>query len=106
NSNRRWITAVQQSTGGDGDPGCATTKSFTFPRFSANATEDIALPFGTWKIYAGNSSGSTTQQLTGSAVTVRAAVIEIGSGGALAHDVIGNSGVSGSGTVTLDPRRP
>ncbi|MEZ5189583.1 MAG: hypothetical protein R2717_00960 [Schumannella sp.] len=106
-SSRRYITAVQQSTSGTGNPGCATTKSYTFPRFTANSTQYIALPYGTWKIYAGNSSGSTSQLLTSSSLVVQASAVQLDGSGGLAQDVLGNSGVNSStSVVTLDPRQP
>jgi hypothetical protein len=105
-NSRRYITAVQQSAGGSGNPGCATTTTLTFPRFNRGATEELALPYGAWKIYAGNTAGSLTQQLTGGGeLKVLAAVIEVGPSGVVASDAIGKSALSG-GIVTLDPRQP
>lgn len=106
-SSRRYITAVQQSASGSGNPGCASTKSYTFSRFTANSTQYLALPYGTWKIYAGNSSGSTTQLLTSSSLVVKAAVVQPDGSGGLVPDVPGKSGVNSStSVVTLDPRQP
>jgi type II secretory pathway pseudopilin PulG len=106
-SSRRYITAVQQGSSGSGNPGCATTKNYTFPRFSANSTQNLALPFGTWKIYAGKDPGSTTQLLTSTSVKVLGSVVSLDSGGSLRTDQLGNSGVNAStSVVTLDPREP
>jgi hypothetical protein len=105
-NSRRYITAVQQGSGATGNPGCATTKSYTFPRFSQNSTQYLGLPFGTWKIYAGNSSGATTQQLTSSSVKVLASAVVIDTDGSLLLDEVGNGTVNTSSVVTLDPRAP
>lgn len=102
---KRYVTAVQQTTSGNGNPGCATTKSYTFPRFSKNSTATIALPYGTWVLYYGNTSGATTTAVTGAGVvTVIGSVIQDDGSGTLLTDIVGNSTVSGS-TVTLDPRQ-
>ncbi|MBX3195630.1 MAG: hypothetical protein KF727_11115 [Microbacteriaceae bacterium] len=106
-NSRRYITAVQQGTSGSGNPGCADTTSYTFPRFTRDSTQYIALPYGTWKIYAGNSSGSTSELLTDSRLEVEAAVIQPDGSGGLVQDALGNSGVNSStSVVTLDPRQP
>ncbi len=65
---------------------------------------DLALPYGTWKIYTGNTPGSTTQHLT-SGIEVHDGVITFDSSGNLVRGVLGNGGFSG-GIVRLDPRPP
>ena len=65
-----FVTAV--STGpvaGTGDPGCATTNTYTFPKLTATS-QTIALPFGAWKIYTGTTSGSTTTQILTTKMTI------------------------------------
>jgi len=111
NDSRRYITAVQQSTSGSGNPGCASITSYTFARFTKNTTQYLALPYGTWKIYAGNAagviSGPNSQLLTSSSLSVTSAVIQPDGAGGLVTDVLGNSGVdAGTSVVTLDPRQP
>jgi type II secretory pathway pseudopilin PulG len=103
--NKRWITAVQQTTSGAGDPGCATTKVYTFPQFAKNTTQTIALPFGSWKLYTGKTSGAQTNQIVGATnIVVTGSVVKQTSTGLLT-DVIGKSALNASTNVlTLDPR--
>lgn len=103
---KRYVTAVQQTTAGGGNPGCVTTKKYTFPRFSKNSTQNIALPYGTWILYYGNSSGATTTAITSSSdIAVLASVIQADGAGVLLKDILGASAFAG-GVVTLDPRQP
>lgn len=89
----KFLTAVYEG-GGAGDPGCGfTTKpKYTFDDSTISSnTAIIALPYGTWKIYRGSTSGSvsTSGQITGGMTP-----LTIGA-------------VTGTGTatiVTLDPR--
>jgi hypothetical protein len=105
NDNRRYLTAVRDGAASGGDPGCATAKTYTFStRFAKKAKVDLALPYGTWKIYAGNTPGSTTQHLT-SGIVVHDGAITFDSSGNLIEGVLGNGGFSG-GIVRLDPRPP
>ncbi len=102
---KRYVTAAQLTTSGSGNPGCASTKNYTFARFPRNSTQYIALPYGTWNLYYGNSSGAKTELITsGGALTVLGSVIQVDGSGTLVTDIIGGSAVAGSGTVTLDPR--
>jgi type II secretory pathway pseudopilin PulG len=104
---KRYVTAVQVGTAGNGNPGCSSIKNYTFPQFAKNSTQNIALPYGTWNLYYGNTSGATTTQITsGGAITVLGSVIQSDGLGGLLTNVIGGSAVAGSGTVTLDPRVP
>ncbi len=75
------ITATSVNSSASGDPGCLTGVSYTFS--TAAGTPTIALPFGTYKIYAGT---------TLSPVTVTASGIKTG------------GTVNSDGSVTLDPR--
>lgn len=89
----KFLTAVYVG-GGDGDPGCgsAATPTYTFGNTTivSNAAT-LALPYGTWKIYRGATSGAATTQIT-TGMTVKT-----------------TGTVSGTGPttiVTLDPRVP
>ncbi|MFT3798736.1 carboxypeptidase regulatory-like domain-containing protein [Microbacterium sp.] len=90
-SAKKYVTAVYVG-GGAGDPGCTLTTApkYTFGELAKTTTSTtIALPYGTYKLYYGTSSGATTTQLT-SGITAAASAI-----------------VSGTGTntvVVLDPR--
>ena len=59
-----WLTAVSQKkvSSGPDDPGCETVTTLTFPKTTASSTI-IALPYGSWIIYKGNSSGNLGSQL-------------------------------------------
>lgn len=106
------ITAVQQSTGLGGDPGCATPTTYTFGTYDSGESESIALPYGSWLIY---TIGKTKWGSPTSPVLVPAANLAItdtsigfvnGGTGELLTGVIGESAVTGAGAVTLDPRQP
>ena len=91
----KYITAVIQTAGANGDPGCATPKdsasaaltAYKFGTASTNSTV-IALPFGTYKLYYGNSAGLLTNALAGSPYNADGTP----------------SGATATTTVTLDPR--
>lgn len=84
-----WVTAATSSSPGDGDPGCTAAQTLTFPQ-ATGASQVIALPYGTWNLYAGNSRGSlTTNLLTISGVSVLGGLLNGG----------------GPKSVTVDPRR-
>lgn len=101
---KRYVTAVQVGTASNGNPGCATVKTHTFPQFAKNTTQYIALPYGVWNLYYGNTSGATTYAITsGGALTVLASTVQLDGSGALVTNVPGASTISGN-TVTLDPR--
>ncbi|WP_431804008.1 carboxypeptidase regulatory-like domain-containing protein [Microbacterium sp. bgisy203] len=90
----KYLTAVYVG-GGPGDPGCAAvttsgTKTpdlltYTFADIVVSNGATIALPYGTWNIYRGASSGAKSTLLT-SGVTVL------------------NGGEVSGARVTLDPR--
>jgi hypothetical protein len=102
---KRYVTARQVTTAGGGNPGCASVKDYIFARFPKNSTQYVALPYGTWNLYYGNTSGAKTTQISsGGALTVLGSVIQVDGSGALLTNVVGGSVVGGSGTVTLDPR--
>lgn len=72
---------------GSGDPGCALGMTLTFPKLTGTTTT-LALPWGTWKLYSGASSGLMTTVVNGSASNVT---------------FVTNGSVV-SGAVMLDPR--
>ena len=101
---KRYVTAVQQVTAGGGNPGCVTTKTYTFPRFPKNSSQYIALPYGTWRLYYGNTSAATTTAITTAGdIVVLASVVQPDGAGVLLKDIPGASTFTG-GIVTLDPR--
>jgi hypothetical protein len=101
---KRYITAVQQSTSSGGNPGCVTTKTYSYStRYAKNATVNLALPYGTWKIYTGNTAGAATNLMTSGVTAIDGVVIPVGIGG-VQTGVLGESKVSGN-VLTLDPRQ-
>jgi prepilin-type N-terminal cleavage/methylation domain-containing protein len=85
----RFVTAVSQAAvPGTGDPGCGITSTYTFPKLTATTTT-IALPFGAWKLYTGNSSGSLSTQIATSSMSI------------LTRGTLTPT----SGIATLDPRQ-
>ena len=71
-ANGKFITAVLQTTGANGDPGCVSPTGandlpftkYTFAKTTAAAFK-IALPYGTYKLYYGSNAGETTSNLVG-----------------------------------------
>lgn len=84
-----YLKAVSAGATGPGNPGCKTGMTFTFGPVLKNGTITIALPYGSWNLYSGSSSAQTTQ-------------IPAASLAAVSNTAPG--GVTGPGTVTLDPR--
>jgi hypothetical protein len=104
-NSKRYVTATQVTTAGGGNPGCASVKNYTFPQFPRNSTQIIALPYGTWNLWYGNTSGAKTTAInTAAPLTVLASVVKTDAGGNLVTNDIGASAVAANGTVTLDPR--
>lgn len=86
-----YLTAVYAG-GGAGDPGCGYSPkpTYTFANGTiSSGTATIALPYGTWKLYRGSSSGSLGTQLK-SGITPATTGAVTGTGAAT--------------VVTLDPR--
>ncbi len=103
-NSKRYVTATQVTTAGNGNPGCAIVRDYTFARFARDSTQYLALPYGTWNLYYGNTSGAKTTPITGGgALTVLDSVIQVDGSGGLLTSILGGSAVT-SGTVTLDPR--
>lgn len=91
----QYITAVTATApSGSGDPGCALAQKLTFPAVGTGVSSlTLALPYGTWQLYAGSTSGSTTTPLpTGSSGVL----------GLLTGGLLNSSG--GVKSITLDPR--
>jgi Tfp pilus assembly protein PilV len=87
----RYLTAVNVDPAAtDSAPGCALTQTIVYGGFARNSTQRIALPYGTWAIYASNTSGSTS---SGNAVRLSGKPISNASVPLLA-----------SQTITIDPR--
>ena len=95
----KYITAVLQPDVSNGNPGCtsavdandAPLTKYTFrqtPDSTPSNTAYIALPYGTYKLYYGSSSGSTSSNLTGT--PLNAAGVPIGT--------------PATQTVVIDPR--
>lgn len=91
-SSKRYLVAISQSSGpaGTADPGCGTTSVYNFGTYSKGTTVNkIALPFGSWKLYAATSATGTTTQISVSSITPVTAAVE----------------TSSDDIVTLDPRQ-
>jgi type II secretory pathway pseudopilin PulG len=91
----KYITAVT-GTPTAGDPGCNAGQTITFARIPTGTSSlTLALPYGTWRLYAGSTAGSTTTALPSSGVGVI--------GMPLPGGVITSLG-GGANSITLDPR--
>lgn len=89
----KWLVAVSAVAAATiGDPGCATGMSLAFPQ-SAGGSATIALPYGTWKLYA---LSNKTDALTSSALVDKSKI-------ALPT---GSPAFTDANTFTLDPRQP
>lgn len=86
----KFMTAVTATTPGAGDPGCAAGQTLTFPKLTGSSAT-LALPFGTWRLYYGTSSGSTSTALPSGWI------------GTITNGII-NVLTSSTSSVTLDPR--
>ena len=60
-----YITAVTASAPAAGDPGCNAGQKLSFPVLGNVSTTTLALPYGTWKLYYGATSGATTTAFSG-----------------------------------------
>jgi len=90
--NAGYIKAVAQTTGpgGTDDPGCASPSTYVIPIPTPSTSTTIALPFGSWAFYAGNSASQTNTVGNGVTVITRGSVAQ----------------ASGASIATLDPRNP
>lgn len=94
----QYVTAVTAAPA-PGDPGCQNAQTLRFP-VTTGSSQTIALPFGSWSLYAGARSGATTTNL----VAANAAnVVPVTRGSVNQQSLLGL--VSWSNTVTLDPRQ-
>jgi type II secretory pathway pseudopilin PulG len=85
----KYLRAVSQTGAATtGDPGCAVAASYTFGLLPAGLQAQIALPFGSWNLYSGDTATSQTVAVPAAQLTV------VSRGGPVAAD----------GIVTLDPR--
>lgn len=94
----QYVTAVTASAA-PGDPGCQNAQTLTFP-VTTGTSQVIALPFGTWTLYSGARSGSTTTNLVAANASN---VVPNTRGSVNQQSVLGL--VSWANTVTLDPRQ-
>lgn len=102
-SSGTFLTAVAQNVTSDGQPGCAAgnTLKYSFASVTAGSTQNIALPYGTWRLYTGTSLGATTNALN-SGVTVLDGVVRPVTGGIGVN--LPGGGEFQSNLLTLDPR--
>lgn len=81
-----------------GDPGCATTTSYSFGSVlptSSGSQVSIALPYGSWRFYRGTSAGATTTAIGASDIVLP---------GTLVPERTTKSTSGGTAYVTFDPR--
>ncbi|WP_104198474.1 prepilin-type N-terminal cleavage/methylation domain-containing protein [Cryobacterium sp. M15] len=83
----QYLRAVSQPEGAaPGDPGCALGTTYTFGPLPVGATAQLGLPFGSFALFSGVTSGTQIVPVVAASVTVQTR----GSAGAV---------------LTLDPRR-
>jgi type II secretory pathway pseudopilin PulG len=104
-SSQFFLTATAQNVTTGGNPGCATTTVYKFPKYNGGSTQTIALPYGVWKLTTGAAEGSTTTNVT--TVTVRDGVVSLNGAGYPVTGVAGGgTWVTGTSLLTFDPRVP
>jgi len=91
-----YVTAVSVSSPVvSGQPSCTVGMTYTFAREatsgSGNSNRNLVLPFGTWRLYYGNSSGSTTTAIAAANIAPQT-------------NVAPPASYVSAGVVTLDPR--
>lgn len=86
----RYLIAVSESSGPSGtvDPGCDVAMQYSFGKRGKKENLTIALPYGSWKLYASSSSSSPNNQLGIASLTPETAA-QLTAGGDI---------------LTLDPR--
>jgi prepilin-type N-terminal cleavage/methylation domain-containing protein len=95
----KYLTAVSATADADiGDPGCAAPMTYRFTVPMTAAAYTLALPYGTWNLYTGNSAGSTSSLLK-----VKDLTLPPGTPGASGKDKKGNEN-GDKEAFTLDPR--
>ncbi|MFF1878185.1 prepilin-type N-terminal cleavage/methylation domain-containing protein [Leifsonia sp. NPDC058230] len=61
NMSGKFLTAVSATADPlTGDPGCAVPMTYTFTTKVSTSNVNLALPFGSWILYSGSSSGAKT----------------------------------------------
>ena len=89
----KWIVAVSTAApASTGDPGCTKPMSLAFPVSSGNAAT-IALPYGSWRVYAMSNKTDTP----GSSNVVKKTDLTL---------PVGSPAFPDTYTFTLDPRQP
>ncbi|MBD8537887.1 type IV pilus modification PilV family protein [Frigoribacterium sp. CFBP 8751] len=93
NSGSDTIIQARSTTALNGDPGCASTQTYTFDVKNKTPKNEvtIALPYGTWAITSGKSSTSLNP------LTISGLI------GSIIGGIFGGSGTTAN-VVTLDPR--
>ncbi len=86
-----YLTAVQTTPSGAGNPGCTTSVQYTFGKVLVNGTVTIALPYGSWQLYQSATSGLLGLPI----VQANIATVTNAAPG----------GVGLTGVLTLDPRK-
>jgi prepilin-type N-terminal cleavage/methylation domain-containing protein len=89
--NNMYVTAISKTPPtGSGDPGCSTPMIYTFTTKSSGGSQNLALPYGSWTLYA-NTSVTTTPAAT-TAIAASAVTLPTG------------STIKSGNVFTLDPR--
>jgi prepilin-type N-terminal cleavage/methylation domain-containing protein len=81
-----YLKAVSSATFGPGDPGCAIGMTYKFTQQTSGSTTTLTLPYGSWEIFSGTTSGTQNTIVAGTRMTL-----------------ITTGTVTGA-VVTLDPR--
>jgi hypothetical protein len=85
----QFVRATSAVAGTDtGDPGCAVGMTYAYGQIAVGASAQLALPFGSWKLFSGSTAGSQTTPVPAASITV------LTRGGP----------VPASAIMTLDPR--
>ncbi len=90
-----YVTAVSVATPAvAGQPTCTAGMTYRFEREATSgggtSSRDLVLPYGTWRLYYGSTSGSTTTAITAANIQPQTNLAP--------------TGYVSAGTVTLDPR--
>lgn len=97
------IVAEQQTGSYKGSPGCASPTTYNFaPTVAKNATTQIALPYGSWKLYTKSTLGILTQVTSINVVGGVVGILDPITGTLLPG--LGSGGSTSGNILTLDPR--
>lgn len=92
----KYLVAVTATPGSTiGDPGCATGMKLLFPQASGSSAT-IALPYGTWSLYAVGSASAQTGTLTSSQLVSQSSITL----------PTGSPAWTSTTIFTIDPRQP